>query len=76
MGEKGNGGHVATGGARAIRQGAGSTDLGLGGAHLGGGAAASGGGGFLGDLASGASEHVTDAGEVAFDKAHDDHDED
>ena len=71
MGEKGNGGHVATGGARAVRQATGSGDVGLGGTHLGGG----GGGGFLSDLASGAEDHVVDAGGAVVEQAHEHHDE-
>lgn len=63
MGEKGNGGHVATGGARAVRQ---VSDTGLGGANL--GSAASGGGGLLGDVVSEAGDHATDLGSAALDE--------
>ena len=73
MGEKGNGGHVATGGARAVRQATGSGDVGLGGTQLGGGG--SGGGSFLSDLASGAQDHVVDAGGAVVEQAHDHNDE-
>jgi hypothetical protein len=75
MGEKGNGGHVATGGARAIRQAAGPSDVGLGGSRLGSGAESSGGGGLLSDLAAGAQDHATDIGGAAVEKAHDHTDE-
>ena len=75
MGEKGNGGHVATGGARAVRQATGSGDVGLGGTQLGGGGGGSGGGGFLSDLASGAEDHAVDAGGFVADQAHEHHDE-
>lgn len=65
MGEKGNGGHVATGGARAVRQA--TTDMGLGGSPV-GGDAASGGGGFFSDLASDAKDHATDIGGAVVNK--------
>ena len=78
MGEKGNGGHVATGGARAVREATSTHDTGLGGSHLGGnvaGAGGGGGGGLLGELASQAEDHVTDAGGAVVDRARDHHDE-
>jgi hypothetical protein len=75
MGEKGNGGHVATGGARAVRQSTGG-DVGLGGSSLSGGASAAAGGGFLSSLADQASDHITDAGGAVVEKAHESHNED
>ena len=64
MGEKGNGGHVPVGGARAVRTAAGPGDVGLGGSNL----SAAGGGGLLSSLAGEASDHVTDAGQAGFEK--------
>lgn len=59
MGEKGNGGHVATGGARAVR----TVGTGIGGSQIASGApSGGGGGGVLGDLAGEAKDHVTDIG--------------
>jgi hypothetical protein len=77
MGEKGNGGHVPVGGARAVRTAAGPGDLGLGGSQLGGGDAGSGGGGgLLSSLAGEATDHVTDVGQVAFEQAQEHRQED
>lgn len=60
MGEKGNGGHVATGGARAVR----TAGTGLGGSEIGGsqGSGGGGGGGLLGGIAGEVQDHVTDVG--------------
>ena len=74
MGEKGNGGHVATGGARAVRQAASPGDLGMGGSQLGGGAEG-GGGGVFSDLASEAGDHVTDIGGAVVRKNKEDPDD-
>jgi hypothetical protein len=74
MGEKGNGGHVATGGARAVRQAAGPSDLGMGGSHL-AGDTGGGGGSVFSDLASDATDHVTDLGGAVVDRNKKDSDE-
>lgn len=74
MGEKGNGGHVATGGAHSIRQAKLPGDVGMGGSHL-SGDTAGGGGSFFGDLASGATDHVTDIGGAVVDKNREHRDE-
>ena len=75
MGEKGNGGHVATGGARAVRQATSPGDLGMGGSHLAGDTEGGGRSSFFSELASGAQDHVTDVGGAVVDKAKDHHDE-
>ena len=60
MGEKGNGGHVATGGARAVR----TVGTGMGGSEINSGQSSGGGGGggLLGGLVGEAKDHVTDVG--------------
>lgn len=57
MGEKGNGGHIPTGGARTVR----TAGTGLGGTQMDTGSS-SGGGGLLGGLAGEVKDHVTDVG--------------
>jgi hypothetical protein len=75
MGEKGNGGHVATGGARAVRPATLPSDLGVGGSRLGSNPTG-GGSSLFSDLASDAKDHVTDAGGAVVDKAKEHRDQD
>lgn len=66
MGEKGNGGHVATGGARAVRTAADPSAMGMGGTSMTDAASAGGGGGGLGDVVGDVGDHATDIGGAAF----------
>ena len=75
MGEKGNGGHVATGGARAVRPATLPSDLGVGGSRLGANPTGGGSSSFFSDLAD-AQDHVTDAGGAVVDKAKEHRDQD
>lgn len=75
MGEKSNGGHVATGGARAVRQvSTKPSDLGLGSQAMTGDP--SGGGGILSDIVGTAQDNVTDIAFNAADEVRDHHRDD
>jgi hypothetical protein len=72
MGEKSNGGHVATGGSRAVRRVGKPADIGLGGQQPGTPSATqAGGGGLLGEVVDTASDHVEDIAFNAVDEVRD-----
>jgi hypothetical protein len=75
MGEKGNGGHVETGG-RAVRTAGDPGSMGMGGTPMTGAAqSATEGGGGLGDAIGNVGDHATDIGGAAFGRHREDDDE-